>query len=737
MRQETEQNDNLGLIFDFWKNGKRTERYNAIRGNDSRRVFDYSTRQAQASSDLCDIRAFTEKLPNEHRGDSWLSERELCKKISLILINTAKENGLFINPDTFSTFGERLRKLSGESWVYKSGDTFTKVKDPFAKRVIKGTHAEDIIYEHIIHNFLFPNTRYTFKGISEDFDGIRLILTQKEVRSYGHPTDKQIAQYLTKRLNLKKDDRYSWGNDYFAVTDVDATSDNVLLGEDGELYFIDPIIKLKKSAKEILDYLMNTPQCLGSTIDETNLYEKTTHNEMCYHQCGLFPDKLSEKITYTGNHLFSIGKSEEVYNKLLMRLQILPKWGRWYVDQNREVCFSTMGDAIDVLDAEVNEDLLPVVDRYKPIEKAHKDFMDAFYSEARKRNISLYDFVAKDKLRPIICGVHHDAVGKYAVATDSHLLYASKAEYNPKLAGKTIDKNGYQKGDNFPNWYSVVPPIEDSRPIYFNRKDLLKHTQHVLKQCKLFGIATNFAPVCLLATDSGEDLYIGLKADYLEKFLLMIGDTKGTFYVNKEYPSLRAMLFVGDNDDKALIIPTKLDDYHAQQVYYKENNRGYTYSLDYNVFIETAFPITFTPPKNAEPTTAKPQTTAPQNPLNIEIGDKVTYRPSHAICDKKKKHTGEVVDLRPNACLVKGRSTTHFSDGKVYVNLDQIISVQKQTKQSDDNLEFARAKAVAAIAILELMKLKNSNANGGYTTVSTKGGRNTVIAEVGHETIYY
>lgn len=38
-----------------------------------------------------------------------------------------------------------------------------------------------------------------------------------------------------------------------AITDVSNFSDNVLCDENGKLYFIDPIIRLKKSEKQWLD----------------------------------------------------------------------------------------------------------------------------------------------------------------------------------------------------------------------------------------------------------------------------------------------------------------------------------------------------------------------------------------------------------------------------------------------------------------------------------------------------
>lgn len=150
---------------------------------------------------------------------------------------------------------------TGESIVYLSKDesTYTKMKSPFAKAPIKNTLPNDIIYEHLIHNVLFPSTRYRFVGISEDINGIRIVLQQKNiVDAYVVPTQKAIDDYLFSVLNLSKEDKYFYGNDYYAITDVSNLSDNVLCSEDGRLYFIDPIIRLKRPATEILDYLYRT-----------------------------------------------------------------------------------------------------------------------------------------------------------------------------------------------------------------------------------------------------------------------------------------------------------------------------------------------------------------------------------------------------------------------------------------------------------------------------------------------
>lgn len=124
---------------------------------------------------------------------------------------------------------------------------------------MKNTLPEDIIYEHLIHNMLFPSTRYHFVGFSEDIKGIRIVLQQRNVSDmFQVPSQKAIDYYLIHELGLIKEERYFYGNDYFAITDVSYISDNVLCDESGRLYFIDPIIKLKKSGKEVWEYLYKT-----------------------------------------------------------------------------------------------------------------------------------------------------------------------------------------------------------------------------------------------------------------------------------------------------------------------------------------------------------------------------------------------------------------------------------------------------------------------------------------------
>jgi hypothetical protein len=86
--------------------------------------------------------------------------------------------------------------------------------------------------------------------------------------------------------------------------------------------------------------------------------------------------------------------------------------------------------------------------------------------------------VSRDKIRPILLGVFHDTEQHTAVATDTHVLIASKDDYKePDSDTKmTADDKGYvitKKGEYvagyFPAWRKVIP-TEGLTPICVNRE---------------------------------------------------------------------------------------------------------------------------------------------------------------------------------------------------------------------------------------------------------------------------
>ena len=230
------------------------------RETDGTGVADDATQEVLGASNRGDIRVLEEGLDTSYREYSEYSERTRRTTESERLVSLAKQHGLFIPAEVTKTLTGKYPKRTGESVVYidTAAGKVTKVKDPYAKAAMKsGVQPEDAAFEHLVHNLLFPETAYTFEGISEEMGDVRIVLSQDFIQNYDQPTKEQIAEALAAR-GLFPEDNYSFGNELVSVTDVEG--DNVLLGEDGTVYFIDPIIRFKKPLREILAALGGAEQ---------------------------------------------------------------------------------------------------------------------------------------------------------------------------------------------------------------------------------------------------------------------------------------------------------------------------------------------------------------------------------------------------------------------------------------------------------------------------------------------
>lgn len=199
-----------------------------------------------------DIRVFEEGLAASRWEHSEYSERDRREAESERLVSIARQHNLYVPIETTRRWTGKVSKHTGESAVYidRAKGLVLKVKNPYAKAALKsGVQPEDAAFEHLVHNLLFPETAYTFVGISEEMGDVRIILSQKFIKDYQQPSKGQIAEALAAK-GLFPEDNYSFGNEFVSVTDVEG--DNVLLGEDGTVYFIDPIIRFKKPLREIV-----------------------------------------------------------------------------------------------------------------------------------------------------------------------------------------------------------------------------------------------------------------------------------------------------------------------------------------------------------------------------------------------------------------------------------------------------------------------------------------------------
>lgn len=170
---------------------------------------------------------------------------------SRALIAAARETGCFVDAATVP--GTRYTIRTGESEVrlVQKELIYYKIKNPFAKLHLKKHPPDQVLFEHIVHNVLFPDCRLDFIGVAEELHEARLVFRQTAVRADARPDDGQIAEYL-RQLGLQPEGRYDFGNDYVLVTDVGQDGDNVLLDDEQHLRFIDPIIGFKQPLQETL-----------------------------------------------------------------------------------------------------------------------------------------------------------------------------------------------------------------------------------------------------------------------------------------------------------------------------------------------------------------------------------------------------------------------------------------------------------------------------------------------------
>ncbi|MCM1406391.1 MAG: DEAD/DEAH box helicase family protein, partial [[Clostridium] fimetarium] len=224
-----------------------------ISGNDGGSMATDPARGVATNRDRGHIRVYEEGLGSSRNAHINDSERDRRDAESERLVGVAKTNGEYFDKERKAALGDKVSKRSGESDVYDNHNTdgkVYKVKDPYAKSPMKpGVAPEDAVYEHLVHNKYFPETAYGFEGVSDEYGDLRLVLSQDYVKSSRQATKEEVEAALAER-GLLPEGGYRYGNDEISVTDV--TGDNAIVGADGKVYFIDPVIDFKKPAAEIL-----------------------------------------------------------------------------------------------------------------------------------------------------------------------------------------------------------------------------------------------------------------------------------------------------------------------------------------------------------------------------------------------------------------------------------------------------------------------------------------------------
>ncbi len=239
----------LSTLINLFKGGDhagRTEK--SVSGGDGRErriLHSIPSIRERAISDICGIRMLATACADERSRDTGQMPPDPIRRESNALTAAAKRTGCFV--EKASIPGTRYTIRTGESEVrlVQREQLYYKVKNPFSKLHLKKHPPEYVLFDHVIHNILFPDCRLEFLGVAEEVHEARLVFRQKAVRSDARPDDRQISGHLG-RLGLRSEGRYAFANDYVIVTDVGQDGDNVLLDDDGQLRFIDPILGFKQ-----------------------------------------------------------------------------------------------------------------------------------------------------------------------------------------------------------------------------------------------------------------------------------------------------------------------------------------------------------------------------------------------------------------------------------------------------------------------------------------------------------
>jgi hypothetical protein len=208
------------------------------------------------------------------------AKSELLSKEKQYIEDYTKQTGQwFDNPDVF---GEKVSNGQEQEVYHKDGDTFvTKLND-----LSLNENVQDFLDRVALHNTHFPSTAYEVIGFGKNKAGDFVAITKQPFIKGDIATQQEIVDYMKKR-GFKQQEEFepdianteeagkNFVNDDVIVEDLHRG--NVIKGVNGEMFVIDPDIKLNTKQKgfdgkrEITEPKIQQPTKVESTtIKETN-----------------------------------------------------------------------------------------------------------------------------------------------------------------------------------------------------------------------------------------------------------------------------------------------------------------------------------------------------------------------------------------------------------------------------------------------------------------------------------
>ena len=159
----------------------------------------------------------------------------------------------------------------------------------------------------------------------------------------------------------------------------------------------------------------------------------------------------------------------------------------------------------------------------------------------------IFNFVGKDSLRPVMCGVFHD--DGWRVASDLHILYAERAEYPEEYEHKILLKDGsFVEYGVYPKWRSIIPDGKDYEEYEFDAKKFYGWIEQKRIEWKAAnGRGTKFAYSWKVKVGPAY-----LKAEFFDKFITAMKEIGATKILIKDY---RRMVYAKTDKGCVLLMP--------------------------------------------------------------------------------------------------------------------------------------------------------------------------------------
>lgn len=154
------------------------------------------------------------------------------------LISFADSNGLWID---FNNLSVIYLDKGGENEVFYDGAATVYKLNNFE---YAGDNLENFFIRITAHNKFFSNVPYQMIGFAyNSLHEFCAVLIQPHIKAEREATEDEITDYM-QALSFEMDYLDEYHNDQYEV--FDAVPNNVLYGIDGDLYFIDTQIRLKR-----------------------------------------------------------------------------------------------------------------------------------------------------------------------------------------------------------------------------------------------------------------------------------------------------------------------------------------------------------------------------------------------------------------------------------------------------------------------------------------------------------